>query len=68
MSNTNITPADLGTYTKLPVDSITSALVGTTPTATASVFLHGFNTGDIVKITGASPSVYNQQGSSTVVD
>jgi type IV pilus assembly protein PilY1 len=68
LSNTNISAGDMGTYTKLPVDSITSALVGTTPTATASIFLHGFSTGDIVKITGASPNVYNQQGTITVID
>ena len=66
VSNTNITAGDMGTYSKLPVDSITSAMVGTTPTATATVLLHGFSSGDIVKITGASPNVYNQTASITV--
>jgi type IV pilus assembly protein PilY1 len=66
VSNANISAADLGTYTKLPVDIITSALVGSVPTATATVLLHGFSSGDVVKITGASPNVYNQTGSITV--
>jgi len=66
VSNTNITAGDMGTYFKLPVETITSAMVGTTPTATATVLLHGFSSGDIVKITGASPNVYNQQGTITV--
>ena len=68
VSNADVTAGDLGTYTKLPVDSITSALVGTVPTATATVSLHGYSTGDTVKITGASPNVYNQTAVITVVD
>ena len=68
VSNANITAGDMGSYLKFPVQSITSELVGTTPTATATVLFHGFTTGDIVKITGASPTVYNQSASITVVD
>ena len=68
VSNADITAGDMGTYTKLPVDSITSAMVGTVPTATATVSLHGYSTGDTVKITGASPNVYNQTAVITVVD
>jgi len=68
VANADITAADLGTYTKQPVESITSALVGSVPTATARVFLHGWSPGDIVKITGASPNVYNQTAAITVVD
>ena len=66
VSNADITPGEMGTYFKLPVESITSALVGTTPTATATVLLHGFTTGDIVQVSGASPNVYNQRASITV--
>ena len=48
IANTDIAAADLGTYSKQPVESITSALVGSVPTATARVSLHGWNTGDTV--------------------
>src|SRR5688572_1243407 len=68
VSNANISAGDMGTYFKLPVQSITSALVGTTPTATATVQLHGFATNYIVQISGASPNIYNQRASITVVD
>ncbi|HET7090203.1 MAG TPA: hypothetical protein VFL17_16320, partial [Anaerolineae bacterium] len=68
VSNANITAGDMGTYFKLPVQSITSALVSGTPTATATVQLHGFATNDIVQISGASPNIYNQRASITVVD
>ena len=68
VSNANITGADLGTYTKKPVTSITAALSGGNPTATATVAAHGFADGDEVKITGASPSLYNQTARITLVD
>jgi type IV pilus assembly protein PilY1 len=68
VSNADVTGADLGTYTKKPVTSITAALSGGNPTATATVTAHGFADGDEVKVTGASPSVYNQTARITLVD
>ena len=68
VSNADVTGADLGTYTKKPVASITAALSGGNPTATATVAAHGFADGDEVKITGASPSAYNQTARITLVD
>ena len=68
VSNTNVTAADLGTYTKKSVANITSTLVGSVPTATATVTAHGWSTGNTVKIAGASPNVYNQTAAITVVD
>jgi len=68
VANSDITSADLGTYLKQPVDSITAELVGGVPTARATMFFHGFSTGDTVKITGASPSVYNQTAVITKID
>lgn len=59
-SNSDITAADLGTYIKKPVVSITGELFAGAPVAIAQVTNHGWNDGDTVKITGASPSVYNQ--------
>ncbi len=68
VSNTDITAGDLGTYTKLPVDTITGDLLAGVPTGTATVSLHGWSSGDTVKITGASPTVYNQTAVITVID
>ena len=68
VSNADVTAGDLGIYTKKPVLSISAAVVGTTPTATARVASHGWATGNTVRITGASPSVYNQTATITVVD
>jgi type IV pilus assembly protein PilY1 len=68
VSNADITSAELGTYSKKSVVSITSSLVGTTPTARATVTAHGWSSGNTVKITGASPNVYNQTAVITVVD
>ncbi|MGH8690777.1 MAG: hypothetical protein ACREUS_07090 [Burkholderiales bacterium] len=68
VANTDITAADLGTYTKKPVVSITGALSGGVPTATATVTAHGWSSGNTVKITGASPNTYNQTQAITVVD
>ena len=68
VANSDITPADLGTYTKQPVDSITVDLAAATPTARVSMFFHGFSTGNTVKITGASPSVFNQTAVITKID
>jgi type IV pilus assembly protein PilY1 len=68
VSNADVTAGDLAIYTKKPVVSITAALVGTTPTATARVTAHGWATGNTVRISGASPSVYNQTATITVVD
>lgn len=65
-SNSDITAGDLGTYSKQPVESIVTDLVN--PTALAKVFFHGWQTGDVVKITGASPNVYNQTATITKVD
>jgi type IV pilus assembly protein PilY1 len=68
VSNADVTAGDLGIYTKKPILSISGALVGTTPTATARVASHGWATGNTVRITGASPSVYNQTATITVLD
>ena len=68
VSNPDVTAGDLGIYTKKPIISISAALVGTTPTATARVASHGWANGNTVRITGASPSVYNQTATITVVD
>jgi type IV pilus assembly protein PilY1 len=68
VGNANVTGADLGTYSKKLVVGITSALAGTTPTATATVTAHGWSTNDVVKIDGASPNTYNQTAAITVVD
>ena len=68
VSNADVTAGDLGTYTKKPVVSITSADAAGVPTATATVTAHGWSTGNEVKIAGASPNVYNQTGPITFVD
>jgi type IV pilus assembly protein PilY1 len=64
VSNADVTAADLAIYAKKPVTSLTAS--GTT--ATATVTAHGWATGNTVKITGASPSVYNQTATVTVLD
>ena len=68
VSNANVTGADLGTYTKKLVATITAGVSGGNPTATATVTAHGFADGDEVKVTGASPNVYNQTARITFVD
>src|SRR5690606_27505518 len=60
----NISPADVGAYTTKPVSSITAA--GTT--ATVKVTAHGWSSGDVVRIEGATPSLYNGDATITVID
>ena len=56
----NITAGSLGAFTTKSVAALTSA--GTT--ATATVTAHGWAAGDVVKVTGATPTQYN--GSFTI--
>jgi type IV pilus assembly protein PilY1 len=55
-ANTNITAATLGTFQTLSVTSLSAS--GTTATGVTSS-AHGFSTGDVVTISGASPNLYN---------
>ena len=68
VANANVSAGELNIYTKKPVVSITAGLAGTTPTATATVTAHGWANGNTVRISGASPNVYNQTASIAVVD
>lgn len=61
---TTISAADVGAYATKPVVTLTSS--GTT--AIATVTAHGWSSGDVIRIEGASPSVYNQDAAISVVD
>jgi type IV pilus assembly protein PilY1 len=63
-NTTNVSAADMGAYTFKSVSSLTSAAT----TATAIVTAHGWATGDVVRVAGATPTAYNGDFSITVVD
>jgi type IV pilus assembly protein PilY1 len=61
VSNDDVTAADLNTYEKKTVVTITAKDNGDgTATGEAVVTAHGWASGDEVKIIGATPNVYNQ--------
>jgi type IV pilus assembly protein PilY1 len=62
--STNITSSDVGAFITKTITSLTSA--GTT--ATAVIVGHGYSTGDIVRISGATPTNYNGDFSITKID
>lgn len=67
VDNSNITAAALGTYQLISISGL-SYSASNTPPATAVASGHGFNTGDSVVISGASPSAYNGTFTITKVD
>ncbi|CAB1368051.1 PilC/PilY family type IV pilus protein [Denitratisoma oestradiolicum] len=67
VDNSDITAASLGTYQLVSVSALSYAAANTPP-ATATAPSHGFNTGDSVVISGASPSGYNGTFTITKVD
>jgi type IV pilus assembly protein PilY1 len=63
-NTSTISPADVGAYTTKPVVSLSAS--GTL--AAAKVTAHGWATGNVVRIQGANPSVFNGDVTITVVD